>query len=487
MEIEFKKEYLPLILIAVLGVIFIYLAAGTQMLGEDEAVYFTAAKDFMKGDYPAFTQTGFPNVFSPFVSLVDTLPFLVLGASLPLSKVIIAIFGVLTLIVVYLTGKKFGLISSLASVAILLSIPIFAQYMLINYMEVPIAFFSALAIYMLLQLDSVKKAVAAGALLSLAFYVKGSGAFLAAIIILYSLARYFYKKDINLKMVLVMLAVTLLLVLPWVARNIMLFSYPYTEGLNFLFSQPAYQNPAWLAQAIKTLSSSVDYYGTFGYIAIVLGLFGFVYVLLGKEKKLYVSLALVAMFLLAFVLREAIMLTESREFSVIFPQVAVIGALFLQRLYERNKILIVLAGVVILLSLYIGVSTGLATGSSQRYTTNYVQALTWIKDNTPQDAKIFTAYGGSLSYFAERSNVWVIDEFPEVMTTQSSTDIYNILQKHNVSYILIWSGILAQNYVVPSSNLLGAFTYNFLTVVNNDTAHFNATYQNQEDIVFKIV
>jgi len=487
MEIEFKKEYVPLILIVLIGIIYIYLASNTAMLGEDEAVYFTMAKEFLKVEYPTFTNTGFPNVFQPLVPLINVIPFYLFGVALSISKVVIAFFGVLTMIVIYLLGKKFGLIAGLLSVAILLSIPLFTQYMFINYLEVPIAFFSVLAIYLFLQLDSVKKAVLTGAVLALSFYAKGSGIFLILIFFIYSFIRYFYKRDIDLKLVFTVLLVSILMILPWIARNFMLYNYPYVEGLNLFFKQPPFGNPTWLSEALTSLSLNVNYYGTFGYISIIFGIFGSVYIILAKEKRLYVSILLIILFLLAFNFRGAAAIMDPRHLSIIFPEVAIIGAFFLDKFYEKDKKLLLLVVAILLLSVYSSITVALSTSSSQRYTQDYIQAMTWIKGNTPEDAKIFTAYTGSLSYFADRSNVWVIDEFPNVMTTQDPIYIYDTLKNYNVSYILIWRGIVADRYIIPESNLLGAFTYNFVNVVSNDKQHFNVTYQNQDNIIFKLV
>lgn len=485
MEIELKKEYIPLILIAIVGIVYIYLASNAQMLGEDEAVYFYMANTFLKGEYTTYSQTDFPNIFSPLVSLIDVIPFAIFGATLSVSKVIIALLGTLTIIVVYLTGRKFGFVAGMSSVAILLSITLFTQYMFINYLEVPITLFSALAIYLFLQLDSIKKAVATGSILAMSFYAKGSGLFLILVFSLYFLARYFYKKDVDLKIVLSVVLIPIILISPFIVRNVMLFKYPYVEGVNFFFESPS-EAVEWLAQATSELTSSVDYYSTFGYVAIILGIFGSIYIFLSKEKRLYMPLALTTLFLIAFIVRQNIAITESRELTIIFPMIAVVGAFFLEKLYEKDKKFLVLIALVLALSIYMSISIALGTSMSQRYSSDYIQALQWIGSNTPVDAKIFTAYGGSLGYFANRTNVWVIEEFPEIMTTQDSTYIHDTLKSYNVSYILIWNGILAQEYIIPESNLLGAFTYNFVNTVINDTANFNITYQNQNNIVFRV-
>jgi hypothetical protein len=223
-------------------------------------------------------------------------------------------------------------------------------------------------------------------------------------------------------------------------------------------------------------------------VALILGIFGAVYVLSLKEEKLYLPVFLTVLFILLFNIRSltGLEVGESRYFAVVFPYAALVGSYFLEGLYKKNKMLLPIVALVIVLSLYMSFSVALSTNATQRYPQNYISALQWIDSNTPKDAKIFTAYEGSLKIFGERDNVWAMDEFPELMTTQDSTYIYDTLEKYNASYILIWRGIVAENYIIPESNLIGAFTYNFLNVVSNDTEHFNATYQNQDNIIFKL-
>jgi 4-amino-4-deoxy-L-arabinose transferase-like glycosyltransferase len=488
MEIEFKTEYIPLVLIFFIGIVYIYLASTTQMLGEDEATYLSLAEDFMNGKFTLFTKSGSALGTPPLMPLMY-IPFLFLfGSTLAVSKAVTALFGVLTLLMIYLLGKKFGWTASLTSSIILLSIPMFTQFMLISYVEVPIAFFASLSLYLMLQLDSMKKAVLTGFVLGLSYYVKYSGFFLAIGFALYSIIKYFYKRDVNLKFVFVVCAIFALIILPWIIKNIIVYNYPILEGVNLFFKIPPNYLPQWLINALSAVSQPIDYYQTFGYLSIILGIFGAVYVLLKKEEKLYLPLFLFVLFLLLYAARSSILkeVGDPRYFSIVFPYLAIIGGFFLNDVYKKNKNFMFVIIPIVLVSLYFSFSIALSTNSSQRYPQNYIDAMLWLKANTPKDANIFTAYSGSLKQFADRDNVWTINEFPELMTTQNSTYIYDTLRSYNVSYILVWKGIVADRYIIPESNLLGAFTYNFVNVANSDKQHFNATYQNQDNIIFKL-
>ena len=131
-------------------------------------------------------------------------------------------------------------------------------------------------------------------------------------------------------------------------------------------------------------------------------------------------------------------------------------------------------------AVYTSINVAITTEQSQRYPNDYINALKWLNRNTDKDDNIFTAYGGSVGYFAERNTVWAIsmDEFPDLMHSTNSTYIYNTLKDYNISYILIWRGILSSDWIIPESNIIGVFTYNFVEHVQNDTEHFNLEYSN---------
>ncbi len=140
----------------------------------------------------------------------------------------------------------------------------------------------------------------------------------------------------------------------------------------------------------------------------------------------------------------------------------------------------------IVFSLYSGIITAVNTSNTSRYPQSYIEALTWINENTPEDSIIFTTYSGSVKYFAERDNVWNINEFPEIMKSTNSTYIYETLKKYDVSYILIWRSLVSQDIVVPGSNILGVFTNNFVDKVLNDKDHFDIAYQNSDNVALKL-
>jgi len=487
-----KVEFFLILFIIILGFYYMYLAFNTQMLGEDEASYINLAKEFMNFEYLSN-----PYVVIPFIPLFYSSIFFILGTSLGLAKAIIAAFGILTLIVVYLFCKKidktafFGInIFGLTSISIILTISYFTHFMLISYTEIPIAFFSILIAYLLLEFKTTKNAILVGIIIGLANYVKSSAVIFPAVLVLFALAVYFFNKDKRfLKLSLIAFLISMLIITPFILRNLILFKYPQVEGLNLFFKPPI--APSWASsEIVKTLSLSINLADVFGYLAFFLGIFGVVYAILEKSKKMLIILSIFLFFILIFYVRNFFgwAISDPRYFSIVFPEIAIIGGYYISKVANLKKYLPLLLVVFFIYSLYISMSVAISTSQSQRYPNNYIDALKWVKLNTNKNDLTFTAYGGSLSYYGERKNLWAtFDEFPEVMTTTNSTRIYEILKNYNASYILVWRGILADRWIIPESNIYGAFTYNFLNQVYADKTHFNLTYSNDDNFIFKML
>jgi len=503
---DLNLETIFLAVLLAIGIYLIFLAGKTPMLGEDEAVYTSLAKDFSSLNYPAFRTLGTPD--SPFVvpifmPLIFSSVFLIFGASLSLAKVLVAFFGFLTLILVYLIGKRYNIYYGFFSALLLVSIISFDHQSMLAYVETPIAFFSVLISYLLLDFKvdakNVKlKSIAIGAVTALAFYTKFSALIFIAVFLAFFFGLYYYTKNKSyIRYFFITTFSFVAFISAFIIRNLVLYSYPFFEGLNAFFKYPS-STPSWLIAAAKQLSpaslSISTYSSTFGWLPLILSIFGLSWLIVHWKTNKSDLKFLTTLFLpiLIFITIFNIFLitgyttVETRYLSIIFPQVALIGGFFLWKLKEQKKSFILFIAIILLIGLYSGISIAQATSNSQRYPNDYIQALTWLKSNTPKDSLIFTAYGGSLLQFADRRNIWTVDEFPDIMRSQNGTYIYNTLKKYNVSYIFIWNGILAQDYIVPQSNLLGAFTYNFLNVVSQDIDHFNQTFSNQNNIIYKL-
>lgn len=501
-QFEKKLEIVFIAFVLVLGLYYMWLASGTPILGEDEGLYYSMAKFFANGEYPPMMGSNM-NFIVPFGPLIYSSIFIFTGSSLVVAKIITALFALLTLLLLYIIGKKYNLYFGIFAALITLSIGTFSHLSMIAYFDIPIAFFSLLIVYIMLHLSKLNQAILLGSVFSLACYTKGNIMILLGVLLFYALFKTLSKKDTSyLKFAIISLVFFAIFLIPFATRNLILFNFPNIEGINYFFKQPWW--PAWLnVEIAKNISlgqvSLAFYTATFGWLSIILTIFGFAFLAINcydtelKDTLLVSVLSIIIMFL-AF---NITLLTgskglEPRYFSVIFPQLAIISGFFLYKAKEWNKFIPLFILPIIIFSLWSGITTAQLTHNTQRYPSDYIEAMTWLKNNTPSESLIFTTYGGSLMYYADRNWVWATSPcmsqpFPEVMTTRNGTYIYNTLKNCNVSHILIWSATVAQNYIIPESNIWGAFTYNFIDVVTKDTEHFKTVYQNQNNLILSII
>jgi hypothetical protein len=502
-------EILFIIFLVIVGIYYLFLASNTKFLGDDEFGYYYNGKIFSEGKFPNFDvfniSTSFPGIF---ISLIYAFFFLIFGPSLAIAKMISVFFGFLTLLVIYLIGKKISIFYGIISSIIILSISIFTNFMFLAYVDVPITFFSALIFYLILELDSYKKSIFTGIVLGISYLVKSSAFIIALFLLSISIFKFLKEKNRQqLKFTLIILFISAIILSSYVIRGLILFKYPNYDVLNLFFKNPLPTGlPKWLEGLISTISPvRLDlslFTSTIGWILVALSIFGFSWlsnysILDKKQKELLLNLFFfISIFLIVFSVTQisgAIAL-ESRHMFIMFPQLALTAGFFLWKLKEKNKWLgMIIIIPILLFSLYISVLTAQQTASSQRFPDDHIKALNWIKDNTPKDAFIFTTYGGPLQYYSGRWKVWATssclgEDFPNLMTTTNGTYIAETLKdKCNVSYILIWSNTVAQNYIIPGSNLWGVYTYNFVNVVSNDKKDFNITFSNQNNLVLKIL
>jgi hypothetical protein len=490
-----KIESIFILFIILLGFYFSYLSLNTQMLGEDEASYYSLAKDFMNLEYNKDIY-----VVMPLTSLFYVPFFYVFGTSLGIAKAVISIFGILTLIFIYLFCKKiepasfYGInVFGMASISVILTISYFTHFMLISYTEIPIAFFSILFTYLLLDFKSIDKSIFVGIVMGLAMYEKATALLFPLVLFLFFFGKYIIKRDKNyfnsFKLSILSCIIFALFLSVFIARNIILFNFPFVEGLDSFFKVPSALASWSSAESVRALSIRINFFDVFGYIALFLSIFGIVYLLETKNEKMVLVMFTFLLFIALFFVRNILAPApaDPRYFSFIFPQIAILGGYYLTKAFQWKRYLVSIVLALFIFSLSTSIAVALTTSQTQRYPTNYINALTWIKKNTNQDDIVFTAYGGSLKYYSDRDNTWTFTDFPEVMTTTNSTRIYEILEYYNVSYILIWRGILANHYIIPESNINGAFTYNFLSQVDNDKEHFNLEYSNEDNFIYKLL
>ena len=477
-----SRKEIDILLICIFSFILIYFSFQTKFLGEDEENYLGVAKEILKtGSYPVKDFFGDPINFPPLIPIILSMFSYSLGA----SKVMIALFGVLTLVMTYafcerFVKKGFGIIAS----TLLFSISLFVQFSMLIYLEIPVGFFSIASLYFFLRAEKLKHYILPGILIGLGLLTKTSALLIPITLLLYSI----YKG--KLKEGLITILVGFLILAPWVVRNYVALGDPMYPGFHqvydYFFGNPYPEKaPLELTQAAQPLIMPLDIVNSIGILATFFSIFGFSYAYYRKNEIGMLCLVFIVVFLVAFY-SNLIGIKDVRYFSIIFPQICIMGTIGISYLNEdvrKYKIPTILVAIIILISLYYGISTALGTSTSTRFGDDYVKALKWIKTNSTDNAMIMTVFTGSCEFYSDRHCLWPVRDLKELMTTQSLSNLTSILKKNNVNYILIQQGITSQSYISSGTNTIGVFSLQFvgMMVVSKD---FEQVYASNDSMIY---
>lgn len=490
LDLEISLDHVFIITLLLFSCFFIYTALHTAMLGEDEANYYKLAKHFLTLEFYSFDPGGTPFHPPPLLPLIASV-FLLFIESLVSLKLVVTLFGIASLFMTYLIGKHYNTIAGPICMMMLMSIPLFIHYMSLAYVDIPLAFFSVLTFYIMITLDTKKKSVLLGSILGLSYITKADGIFLTGIVFIYSLWKFYHRDKKYFKLSIIAISISLLILVPWIARGIKLYNTVQVYGLDMIYKHfvPSSPRPAaWKLEIAKKITPSFDLIDSFGILIPLLTLSSFIYFVLSHREEFVLPTFFVSLFTLAFVINFYVLahgIADPRYLSIIFPQLAVLSGLYLSKFYRMKYFLFIF----LILFIYVAHNSfvlSVTTSNTQRYPQDYLNVLEWIRLNTSKNAVIFTTYCGSVSYFADRYCVWAMDEFPRIMNSNNSTYIYNILKKYGITHILVWRPLIAQNYTVPGTNIIGMFTYRFVNAVVNDKTHFQVSYQSRNNIVFSL-
>lgn len=504
MSIDIDKKVVEkafLVFLIVLGVFYLYMASMTPFKGEDEIAYLRCGEQLAELKYPAALSPLVPLVYAPFFVIFPEM------YHLAIAKMVVCAFGFATLFVVYRIGKKHGVMAGIFSVTILLSMRYFTHYMMLSYVEIPIAFFSALVVYLALKIETLKHSIILGVVLALGFYTKASGIILIMAVLLYAfILLMFYDDKKYFKLAILACIISGLLITPYAIRNMMIFNYPYVEGLNMFFTPPQsvlrmatgelvfFEKPthSYYRDAASMTKPHMNYIDTIGELALLLAFMGAVYGISTRYRAFRIPITVCFLFTAAFLFMGG----ESRYFSIIYPQIAIIGGIFLGEvtdIFKNDKkqhiiVSVILVAIVGYLSLSSSLAMAIQTSHSERYSPEYKDALRWMRNNTPDDSYIFTVYGGSTYYYAKRDAAWnIIPEFPLMMEpTSNSTYIYETLKKYGITHIFIDRGLVAESYFVPHLNIVGLFSTHFVNSVMADFEHYTAVYVGEGTAILEL-
>lgn len=450
------------------------------------------AEQLAKGVYPIKDRWGIFRSPSPLFPLILA-PLTLVFKTISIGKLLVTFFAMLLVLMVYLIGKRISVETGITSALSLLALHGIMTLALAVYVDVPLAFFSALSLYLILKVrddKTMKSAILLGIVLALSTIIKSDGWFLTAFLSMYLLYNYFSEeKKEPYKLFLVSIAIFSVFFALLLIRDMIVFGFLRSMAGSEYFlpdmetiKRKTMPHPFW-SYMEKTLSPNVNYIEAFGVLNVLFLAIGMVYGLKTKNRVVIISLFMLLPFLILFIINGG----ESRYLSLIFPEVALISGIFLADISKLHKYLFYVIVVMLLFAAWQPTNLGILGSIYERWSPNFLNALYWLRNNTPENSSVWAVYCGSVKYFADRACYFLITpEFPFVMESQNSTYVYDVLKgKYNFDYVLIWNGVVGEEYYYPKQNLVGVMNLNVINLMLNDT-RFEKVYENQETMVLKI-
>jgi len=472
--------------------LYVSFTTRVQVLGEDEVGYWRTAKEIYEHRFTGFTFDGQPMTAPLMLPILSAMLFPIFGEQLFVLKAISTIFGLLAVISMYYAVKKVkGIMPAILTTSLMMAIMLFSHFLLIAYVETMIVFFSSFIILMMTKERTLRNAVILGTAIALALFAKNSAMLLFPVVFLYFIWAKEHKE--HKRFILVAMLIPIAIWSLFIVHNLMVYRIPAIFMLDDIwfriFGNPY---PATSLPEFKSVARVVlpDLVPNIGAIPMLFMCIGFFYAYNETEKITKISFFAIAIFILASAFYS--FSYEVRYVAIIFPFLVFMVSGYWNGIKEYtqkiNKKWVFYLVTLVLTAYFIRESfnTVQATSNMQRWQPQYIEGLYWIRNNTSPDATIFTAYGGSVYYYADRNYTWVTSKFPEIMRSNDTQTIYNDLLEQKVDYIYIWQGIIGADYVLPASNLYGIFSYNFLNEIQNDPMHFTQVYANEIGVIFKV-
>ena len=375
-----------------------------------------------------------PPLYHIIVALVYNFFNTLFGANIAnfAVKFISPVFGILSRVFSFIIIKKIvNSRTAFYSTIFLAFMPIFIDYSIFSYVESTLTFFVILSVYFLVNGKFVLSGMAAG----LSILAKYNGIFILPVLIFILYKKY--EKKVFYKNALIILALSLLIASPWLARNWILLGNPVWPYLNFVFN--GLQSKSYAEVNLSNIANPglyiSTYLGFFGvpdgnystlsffripYLKLLLfmwlaGTFIFITPLLAgffhlKKHKSWNFFAVWILSYLALLFLYAVNVGfyVSRMMLPAFPAMAVLWAFGFERLHASR--LWKFANIIFILVIIGFVSTEFVKISiASNAWEFYREDFDWAKSNTKPNA-IFVANGQCIPYNIERESLYANDE-----------------------------------------------------------------------------
>lgn len=456
--------------------------------------------------YSGGTKVFVPYHLDTYFHPLFTAGLFILGGEL-LVKASSALLGLLTGLMLFLFVRRvYGLEAGVLSALLLVSIPSFITYSVLVYVDVLFVLLTISSLYMLYRALSERNQrylVLAGLLAGFAALTKETGFLLLPI---YFFSVLFFER-IDLKVLVrkyaVLFGLFALMILPWYgvhnylqfgSSGIPIISDPvseYTGSGSMTNATFAGQNVGQGTEA-DLLAYGLLNYASFAYSLAVffLALLGFA-LFVQRQSPLTRTLFLFTAVMLAVPLYLAAGRAEdAARFAL--PTTIVFAAaagVLVAELYDRfrqvsgvtGKIMPALFILVLALVLFSSTSAKAESlAPIKNFPAGFYEGCDWIRENTPQDARLLTLWVSRASYHCQRDFYWSwLPDLNDIVLSNNETLAHSKLQEHGIEYIYI------QKFSIDFTPYLEAYPISFVHMLDGSEL-FEKAYENDDVIVYRV-
>ncbi len=449
----------------------------------------------------------------PMPHLVYAGVMLLLGTSDIVTKFLTPLFSFFTALVIFLLVKRIhSKEAGLAASFLYLVTPSMITYNVLVYSEAPLVFFFSVFLYSFYRYArerELKFLIITGITAGFVAMSKITGLLVFPLMIILFVMGEEWKK--RLKEFVVLFVIALLVGTSFQVREVLSYGglcQPRIPADNNCYTGEALPGTttdgfAGYTQQAGTNLSLIDIgvanYIQFGYTVTIFFLFiaGLFYGLLNKNRDLR-SMGVAAAFLFGILVFQT--MNARTEDSVraamigVIPLVALGGVYFselIRSLLEKrqNKLATrVMSVIAVLLVLFIA-SYGFGTAmqkvsdmkSVKQFSPDYIEACVWMNDNIQKGSFTINLWGTPCQFYApEINSVWTdLKELPDILFSNSDAKVVPILQRNNISYIVV------AKFSISDSNVITSTPSNFVRYMQN-SAKFSLAYENPATLIYRV-
>ncbi len=406
-------------------------------------------------------------------------------------KLFLPIFTLLSAIAVYvLFERHYSGYHGLAAAIALLMTPAMVTYGVLMYVDTLLALLFVMFAWFLLEAvekHGKKYFVTAGVIAGLAILTKTTG--LGVLLIA---AIFFIYKKVNYRNAVLFFVVALLVVSPFITRNLILFGSPCYKPLESS-SCGAYSDieveklgfPS-LAPPSGSTGDNLLKFGLLNFSDFAFGIVASAAFLIGiafaftKKTDLSILLILWTLIISGGILSQGTYTGRTEDFArylvPVVPALAGFAALFLGDttvVLNKKHFVLGMAFILLFSSLFwvFGQAKLDTMSGVKQFVPSFFEGCDWISKNTPQDSLIMSLWGNA--YHCKRDAAWSsMTDSPEIILSNNDTS-YEHLKLNGFDYVFI------QLFAVQQTPETGSIPAGFVNYMSG-SPHFEKVYDNTD-------